>query len=138
MEKIGKVVVIVGNHILKPEFQKLPLKKLLASPLGVNDFLLRGGLNAVTDTAEDVLRLGKMFSRFKSPSGLLFTAKQNLLSRTAVRTQTSGILNEGTYTPLSTLAQAGVNAFGGHLNKQGINPFALTGAYSNNPNFICG
>jgi hypothetical protein len=100
--------------------------------LGVKDFLLRGGLNAVTDTAEDVLRLGKMFLILKIPSGLLFTAKQNLLSRTAVRTQTSGILNEGTYTPLSTLSQAGVNAFGGHLNKQGINPFAETGAYSNN------
>jgi hypothetical protein len=63
---------------------------------------------------------------------LLFIAKQQLLSRTAVRTQTSGILNEGIYSPLNTLAQAGVSAFGGHLNKQGINPFSQTGAYSNN------
>ena len=123
-----------GQPYIKTGIPETPFEEAITSPIGVNDFLLRGGLNAVTDTAEDVLRLGKMFTSLRSPSGLLFTAKQNLLSRTAVRTQTSGILNEGTYTPLSTLAQAGVNAFGGHLNKQGINPFALTGAYSNNPN----
>ena len=123
-----------GQPYIKTGIPETPFEEALASPIGVKDFLLRGGLNAVTDTAEDVLRLGKMFLNPKNPSGLLFTAKQNLLSRTAVRTQTSGILNEGIYTPLSTLAQAGVNAFGGHLNKQGINPFAQTGAYSNNPN----
>jgi len=39
-------------------------------------------------------------------------------------------MNEGIYTPLSTLAQAGVIAFGGHLNKQGIDPFKQTGAYA--------
>jgi hypothetical protein len=38
------------------------------------------------------------------------------------------------YSPLNTLAQAGVIAFGGHLNKQGINPFEQTGAYANNDN----
>ena len=111
-----------------------PLEAAIASPLGVNDFILRGGLNAATDAAEDVIRIGKYFSDLNPPNGILFTAKQNLLSRTSPRTQTSGILNEGTYTPLSTISQAGVNAFGGHLNKQGINPFALTGAYSNNDN----
>jgi hypothetical protein len=98
------------------------------------DFILRGGINAATDSLTDVKRLGKMFIDTKSPNGLLFIAKQQLLSRTAVRTQASGILNEGVYSPLNTLAQAGVSAFGGHLNKQGINPFAQTGAYANNPN----
>jgi hypothetical protein len=102
--------------------------------LSNNDFILRGGALAARDSATDVLRLGKMFADPKSPSGLLFIAKQNLLSRTAVRTQASGILNEGIYTPLSTLTEAGLVAFGGHVNKQGINPFAGTGAYSNNPN----
>jgi len=121
-----------GQPYIKTGIPETPFEEAITSPIGVNDFLLRGGLNAVTDTAEDVLRLGKMFTSLRSPSGLLFTAKQNLLSRTAVRTQTSSFLNEGTYTPLSTLSQAGVNAFGGHLNKQGINPFAETGAYSNN------
>ena len=123
-----------GQPYIKTGIPETPFEEAITSPLGVKDFLLRGGLNAITDTAEDVLRLGKMFLNPKNPSGLLFAAKQNLLSRTAVRTQTSGILNEGVYTPLATLAQAGVNAFGGHVNKQGINPFELTGAYSNNPN----
>jgi hypothetical protein len=100
-----------------------------------SDFILRGGALAVRDSATDILRLGKMFTDTKSPNGLLFIAKQQLLSRIAVRTQTSGrTLNEGVYSPLSTLAQAGVVAFGGHLNKQGINPFDSTGAYSNNDN----
>ena len=96
------------------------------------DFILRGGVNAVTDALTDVKRLTKMFTDTKSPNGLLFIAKQQLLSRTAVRTQVGGILNEGAYSPLNTLAQAGVVAFGGHLNKQGVNPFAGTGAYANN------
>jgi hypothetical protein len=96
--------------------------------------MLRGGVDAVVDSAVDVLRLGKMFTDLKTLNGVFFTAKQNLLSRTAVRTQASGILNEGIYTPLSTLAEAGVVAFGGHVNKQGLNPFSETGAYSTNIN----
>jgi hypothetical protein len=102
--------------------------------LANNDFILRGGSLTSKDSATDVLRLGKMFKDTKSPNGLLFIAKQNLLSRTAVKTQTSGTPNGGVYTPLSTLAQAGLIAFGTHLNKQGLNPFAGTGAYSNNSN----
>lgn len=99
-----------------------------------NDFILRGGALTVRNSALDVSRLTKMFTDTKSPNGLLFIAKQNLLSRTAVRTQTSGILNEGIYTPLSTLTEAGLVGFGGHVLKQGLNPFDGTGAYSNNPN----
>ena len=96
------------------------------------DFILRGGIGAVRDSLTDIKRLGKMFIDTKSPNGLLFIAKQQLLSRTAVRTQTSGILNEFVYSPLNTLAQAGLIAFGGHLSKQGINPFAETGIDARN------
>ena len=89
-----------------------------------SDFILRGGpVGAPLATANDVVRLTKYFTDTKTPSGLLFIVKQNLLSRTSVRTQASqGLVNEGIYTPLSTLAQAGVSAFGLHLNKQGLNP----------------
>jgi len=97
-----------------------------------NDFILRGGTRAVTDSAIDVARLTKWFTSSTSPNGLFFVAKQQLLSRTAVRTQTSGILNEGIYNPLGTLAQAGVNFGGGHLNKQGLNPFQDTGTSATN------
>ena len=111
-----------------------PIPDRIGPYIGTTDFLLRGGINAVRDTAADVERLTKMFRDTKSPNSILFTAKQQLLSRTAVRTQTSSILNEGAYSPLNTLAQTGVVAFGGHLNKQGRNPSAGTGAFANNEN----
>jgi len=106
---------------------------ILDNPLPESkDFLLRGGLNAPINAAEDVVRLTKYMFDLKSPSGLLFIAKQNLLSRTAPKTQTStgiayagGAINGGIYTPLSTLAQAGVGFLGAHLNKQGIDPTGL-------------
>lgn len=104
-----------------------------------NDFLLRGGISAPFNAAEDVIRLSKFFFDYKSPLGILFTAKQNLLSRVAVKAEVAekitpnipgpayngGTINEGIYTPLSTLAEAGIVAFGGHLNKQGIDPTGL-------------
>lgn len=97
-----------------------------------NDFLLRGGIRAPLNAAEDVARLTKYMFSTKSPSGLLFIAKQNLLSRVAPKTEASkgigyagGGLNAGVYTPLSTIAQAGVGFTGTHLNKQGIDPTGL-------------
>lgn len=91
-----------------------------------NDFLLRGGITAVSESGKDILRLGKMFTDLRSPNGLLFTIKQNLLSQNAVRTQASTEpQNNGVYSPLNTLAQAGVNAFGIHFNKQGKTPTSL-------------
>lgn len=99
-----------------------------------SDFILRGGLLTNTETsAQDVSRLTKMFTDTKSTNGLFFTLKQQQLSATAVRTQASPAfgLNGQLYSPLNTLAQAGVVSLGTHLNKQGINPFAETGAYAN-------
>jgi hypothetical protein len=109
---------------------KTPIERI-NSPVN-KDFLLRGGINTPLDAAEDVARLTKYFFDFRNPSGLLFTAKQNLLSRTGTKTEASkgigyagGLINEGIYTPLSTIAEAGVIAFGGHLNKQGLDPTGL-------------
>ena len=88
------------------------------------DFLIRGGIpGAPLAAVNDVIRLGKYFTDTKSPNGLLFIAKQLVLSRIAVQTQASGLLlNGGIYTPLSTLSQAGLGFLGTHLNKQGLNP----------------
>lgn len=94
------------------------------------DFLLRGGIKAPIDSATDVVRLSKYFTNLKSPEGLLFTAKQNILSLTAPKTEASGKINGGLYTPLSTLAQAGVNFIGGHLNKQGLDPTGTSPTFS--------
>ena len=84
------------------------------------DFIVRGGLKAVTNSVKDVERLSKYFSDIRNPSGLLFIAKQNLLSRLSVKTQTSDlILNDGIYSSLSTLATAGGSAvLGLHTDKQ--------------------
>ena len=105
--------------------------ELTANP---SDYILRGGvLNNAQTSAQDVSRLTQMFTDTKSTNGLFFTLKQQQLSATAVRTQASPAfgLNGQPYSPLNTLAQAGVLSQGTHLNKQGINPFAETGAYAN-------
>ena len=116
-----------GGSSPQPYIQtKIPTKKELDSPSP--DFLLRGATNAdpFLSTGNDLERIGKWF--FQEPTkGLLFIAKQNLLSRTATATdvsdlKTSGKLNGGLYLPTSTLFQIGVSAFGLHVNKQGLNP----------------
>lgn len=117
--------------------------------LGDKDFLLRGGIGAPLDALDDVVRLGKYFTDLKSVSGPLFIAKQNILSRIAPATQASGnqssnnkwqkaALNEGIYTPLSTLAQAGVGFLGGHVDKQGINLIRGIRTYSDVASSIIG
>ena len=106
---------------------KIPDNSSSLDRSGGVDFLLRGGTLTPSRAAKDVSRLTKMFFDFKSPNGVLFTAKQNVLSRTGVKTQASGLLlNEGAYLPTSTILQAAGNAFGIHLNKQGLNPFRDT------------
>lgn len=99
-------------------------------PPSSQDFLFRGGARGIADTITDVRRLGKFLDNKDSPNGVLFTAKQNLLSRIGVRTQASGIgLNEGVYTPLNTLAQAGISLEGFHIPKQGLVPFRGPNTY---------
>jgi hypothetical protein len=118
-----------GGSSKQPYIQTPIPEKLKDFGVLDNDFILRGGSKAVVDSVKDVERLGKYFTDLRNPSGLLFVAKQNLLSRTAVRTQASGLLlNEGAYTPLSTLIEAGGVAFGLHVNKQGLNPFDSPGS----------
>jgi len=114
------------------------------------DTILRGGLKAPSSALKDVSRLTKYFFDNKNSDGLLFIAKQNILSRISPKTeasfglayggfskdidlktgnvspnQSNGALNAGVYTPLSTMAQAGVGWAGIHLNKQGIDSTGL-------------
>ena len=78
--------------------------------------------------------------------GTLFTAKQNILSLSNVNSgagykpfeeaedgsavgdflRNNLALNQGIYTPLSTIGQTVGNALGIHLNKQGLNPLTET------------
>jgi hypothetical protein len=96
---------------------------------GGPDVLVRGGLLAPIRAAEDTSRLAKMFADLKSPNGILFTTKLNVLSRTSVKTEASlgaayagGGVNQGLYLPTSTLAQAAAGFTGTHLNLLGIDP----------------
>jgi len=121
-----------GGGSSKQPYIKKGLINDTLNPSLYNDFVLRGGIQAPLSTLEDVARLTKYFTDINNPSGILFVAKQNLLSRTGTKTEASkgigyanGTLNEGAYTPLSTLAEAGVVFTGTHLNKQGIDPTGL-------------
>ena len=98
------------------------------------DFILRDGFLAPLKALKDVSRLAKMFIDTKSPRGIFFTLKENLLSRTNVKTQASfgagyfgGAMNQGAYLPLGTLLQAGFSWAGARLNKFGLNPIGSLG-----------
>jgi hypothetical protein len=109
----------------------LPVEEL--GQTGGTDFILRGGKYAALGSAKDVSRLTRLFTG--TNVGLSFNAKQNILGLTGQDYSAGGpslvfrgnfkpgFNSEGVYLPTSTLAQAGVNAFGIHGNKQGINPF---------------
>lgn len=130
---------IFGQPFVVKDHTKVKTEELGRS--GGEDFLVRGGLLAPVRSVQDASRLFQLFTQ--TPVGLFFTLKQNLLSRIGTdmdggyTTYTAGAefpstlkplggpLNQGVYTPLSTLGQALVNAGGIHLFKQGINP--LTG-----------
>lgn len=103
-------------------------------PLNTRDIAgLRGGILNPLYVGEDVGRLGKFFSDFSSPASLIFNANQNILSRIGPATQQSqipgqsstinGLVNGGIYLPTSTLLQIPFGDLGGHLLKQGLNPF---------------
>ena len=88
------------------------------------DVILRDG--SLVRGAQDVSRLTQLFT---TPKGLKFITNTNLLSRTSVKTEATfgpayagGTLNQGIYTPVSTLAQAAVAYSGTHLNLLGLDP----------------
>ena len=117
---LAGAVVGLGVGLAYSNISGDPLR-LPSAGTGGPDFLVRGGTLLPGILVNDAIRLTKFFT---STEGLLFTVKQNLLSRVSVRTQaSSGILNDGVYTPISTLIQSVGNAFGLHVNKQGLNPF---------------
>lgn len=64
-------------------------------PPNVEDTILRGSLKAPISAKDDVLRLTKYLFDIKNINGYLFTVKQNLLSRTAVKTEASFGLGYG-------------------------------------------
>ena len=91
------------------------------------DGLLRGGLNAATTAVEDSNRLADLLFDRKSPIGFLFVSKQRLLSKISPKTPasfgsgyTGGALNQGVYSPLSTVEQAKRGFSGFHTERFGL------------------
>jgi hypothetical protein len=154
--RFGKDVIGGGNSNQPYVVTPIPEGFGDVGRTGGPDFLLRGGTLLPKVVVQDVSRLTKMFFDFRSPSGPLFIVKQNVLSLTNVNSsagyttwqaatanksgnffQRAGsaistflknnvAINQGIYTPLSTLGQAVGSPLGVHLNKQGINPLRGT------------
>jgi len=92
---------------------------------GSGDFILRGGPITPLRSAIDVSRLERWGDT--NLNRLQFFLKQSVLSRINPKTEAStgagyafGALNAGDYIFANTQAQAAVNAFGIHLNKNGV------------------
>ena len=159
--RFGNDVIGGGNSNQPYVVTKIPEGWAGVGRTGGPDFLLRGGTLLPKVVIQDVSRLTKMFFDFRSPSGPLFIAKQNILSLSNVNSSAGYIafgdtanewqkavanksgnffqragsaistflknnvaINQGIYTPLSTIGQAAASPFGLHLNKQGLNPVA--------------
>jgi len=121
--KYGRDRLGGGNSNQPYITSKIPENNSDLGNKGGPDFLLRGGSLTLGRIAKDTSRLTKMFFDFRSPNGILFTAKQNVLSRTSIATNGEGkALNNGIYLPTSTILGAAGNPIGLHLNKQGIDP----------------
>jgi hypothetical protein len=159
--RYGKDTLGGGNSNQPYIKSKIPDNISDVGRTGGPDFLLRGGTLLPKITANDVSRMTQMFFDFKSPRGPLFIAKQNILSLTNVNssagyepfqtTTNPGFfgaigsfirnnisINQGIYTPLSTIGQAAGNALGVHLNKQGLNPLIKTSPGSPDGNSLLG
>jgi len=100
---------------------------------GGKDWVLRGGSLTLKRSEQDISRLLK-WGDDNSLNATIFTAKQNSLAAQGQQIgaggPTKGVNGEGLYLPTNTLTQVGVNAFGGHANKQGVNPFPLDKNYT--------
>jgi len=111
--------------------------KPAAAGTGGPDWLIRGGGLLPKAVTNDFERITKFF---KSTEGNLFILKQNILSKSALPSQSTRtissntviggflnpanlnplIYNEGIYNPINTLAQVIGGPLGLHLNKQGL------------------
>ena len=127
--RYGKDTVGGGNSNQPYVTRSIPKDLDDVGRTGGPDFLLRGGTLLPRRIGNDVSRLSQMFFDFKSPSGPLFIAKQNVLSLVNVNGEAGFadpaklVMNQGVYTPLEAIIQAGTNAVGMHVPKQGYNPF---------------
>jgi hypothetical protein len=109
----------------KQPFIKSVLPDVNSNPTSATG-LLAGITRQITARVDDLQRIGRFLI---TPKGLLFIAKQNILSTqnpiVPGRPNRSGPL-KGFYNPLITLAQVATSGTGIHLEKQGLENLYLT------------
>ena len=117
--------IAAGGPSAQPAVVK-PIPEGETLPRKTPDFLLRGGSNWASTLGEDVTRITKFF---KSPEGINFAIKQNLLPIIVPSTNENGNskitydatnaaelfsqISRNAYSPVSTLAQVAVGAING-------------------------
>jgi hypothetical protein len=108
----------------KQPFIKSVLPDVNSNPTSATG-LLAGITRQITARVDDLQRIGRFLI---TPKGLLFIAKQNILSTqnpiVPGRPNRSGPL-KGFYNPLITLAQVATSGTGIHLEKQGLLPIGF-------------
>jgi hypothetical protein len=147
-----------GGSSNQPYIQRdLPDSLSEVGRTGGPDFLLRGGALVPARVGRDVSRLTQMFFDLKTPNGVLFTAKQNVLALSSTnfkagkeekvfgngtrvgdflrnniiaRDANGNLPLDNVYNPLSTIAQVAGGPIGLHLYKQGLNPITGPDKYS--------
>ncbi|MDC6465010.1 hypothetical protein PQZ39_01110 [bacterium] len=140
-----------GGSSNQPYIQRdLPDSLSEVGRTGGPDFLLRGGTLVPARVGRDVSRLTQMFFDLKTPNGVLFAAKQNVLALSSTNFKAGKeekVFGNGTrvgdflrnnidlpldnvYNPLSTIAQVAGGPIGLHLYKQGLNPITGPTKYS--------
>lgn len=105
-------------YITKEIPENLTPTNFLESLTGA-DFILRGGALALNRTIEDNSRITKLFADTKSPNGLVFIGKQQILARQNPKT---GAEPGRVFNPLNTILTVDGTAFGNHFNKEGLLP----------------
>ena len=140
-----------GGSSNQPYIQRdLPDSLSEVGRTGGPDFLLRGGALVPARVGRDVSRLTQMFFDLKTPNGVLFAAKQNVLALSSTDFKAGAPLDiavggsavgdflrnninlplDNVYNPLSTIAQVAGGPIGLHLYKQGLNPLTGPAKYS--------
>ena len=126
----SKTVDIDGNSVEVPSVDVPPFTTKFID--NITDGFIRGGLiKAVNRSIVDVGRIAKFLA---TPRGLSWVIKQRGLQKSNPRItepiKKRGDANQRTYNwGANTLAQVAVQAFGGHVKREGLNPLNTSPGY---------
>lgn len=133
---VSELATSITGQPNTPQNPQLEIRAITAGDGGALGSIVRTGINFPIHVGRDLKRVAKFFA---TTQGILFTANQQVLSQASVRPtmyktllQGGPGLNDAVYLPTSTLAQVAVSGIGGHLLKQGVNPFPSSNPWDPN------